>query len=33
MPLRLALTFHHLFYAPHDVTLHRGPFTEQGLKL
>ena len=33
MRLRLALTFHHVFYAPYYVTLHRGHFAEQGLDL
>jgi NitT/TauT family transport system substrate-binding protein len=33
MRLRLALTFHHVFYAPYYVTLHRGLFAEQGLEL
>ena len=33
MRLRLALTFHHVFYAPYYVALHRGHFAEQGLDL
>ena len=33
MRLRLALTFHHVFYAPYYVTLHRGLFAEHGLEL
>jgi NitT/TauT family transport system substrate-binding protein len=33
MRLRLGLTFHHVFYAPYYVTLHRGLFAEQGLEL
>ena len=31
--LRLGLTFHHVFYAPYYVALHRGLFAEQGLEL
>jgi NitT/TauT family transport system substrate-binding protein len=31
MRLRLALTFHHPFYAPYYVTLHRGLFAERRL--
>ena len=33
MQLRLGLTFHHVFYAPYYVTLHRGLFEEHGLNL
>lgn len=33
MQLRLALTFHHPFYAPYYVTLHRGLFKDHGLEL
>jgi NitT/TauT family transport system substrate-binding protein len=33
MRLRLGLTFHHPFYAPYYVALHRGLFEEQGLEL
>jgi NitT/TauT family transport system substrate-binding protein len=33
MRLRLGLTFHHPFYAPYYVTLHRGLFAEHGLEL
>lgn len=33
MRLRLALTFHHVFYAPYYVTLHRGLFKDHGLEL
>jgi NitT/TauT family transport system substrate-binding protein len=33
MRLRLALTFHHPFYAPYYVTLHRGLFAEHGLEV
>jgi NitT/TauT family transport system substrate-binding protein len=33
MRLRLALTFHHVFYAPYYVALHRGLFAEHGLEL
>src|SRR6185436_3797011 len=33
MRLRLGLTFHHPFYAPYYVTLHRGLFEEHGLEL
>jgi NitT/TauT family transport system substrate-binding protein len=31
MQLRLGLTFHHVFYAPYYVALHRGVFADQGL--
>src|SRR6476620_2386278 len=31
MRLRLGLTFHHVFYAPYYVALHRGLFADQGL--
>jgi len=33
MRLRLALTFHHVFYAPYYVALHRGLFEAHGLEL
>jgi NitT/TauT family transport system substrate-binding protein len=33
MQLRLGLTFHHVFYAPYYVALHRGLFAEQGLEV
>src|SRR5215211_1572540 len=33
MRLRLGLTFHHVFYAPYYVALHRGLFAEHGLEL
>ncbi len=33
MRLRLGVTFHHVFYAPYYVALHRGLFAEQGLDL
>ncbi|MFN8633489.1 MAG: ABC transporter substrate-binding protein [Chloroflexota bacterium] len=33
MQLRLGVTFHHVFYAPYYVALHRGLFAEQGLEL
>ena len=33
MQLRLGLTFHHVFYAPYYVTLHRGLFKDHGLDL
>jgi NitT/TauT family transport system substrate-binding protein len=33
MHLRLALTFHHVFYAPYYVALHRGLFDAHGLEL
>jgi NitT/TauT family transport system substrate-binding protein len=33
MQLRLGLTFHHVFYAPYYVALHRGLFDAQGLDL
>jgi NitT/TauT family transport system substrate-binding protein len=33
MRLRLALTFHHPFYAPYYVTFHRGLFAEHGLEV
>jgi NitT/TauT family transport system substrate-binding protein len=33
MQLRLGLTFHHVFYAPYYVALHRGLFASEGLEL
>ncbi len=33
MQLRLGLTFHHVFYAPYYVALHRGLFAAHGLDL
>jgi NitT/TauT family transport system substrate-binding protein len=33
MRLRLGLTFHHVFYAPYHVALHRRLFAEHGLEL
>lgn len=33
MRLRLGVTFHHVYYAPYYVALHRGSFAEQGLEL
>src|SRR4051812_160209 len=33
MRLRLGLTFHHVFYAPYYVALHRGLFAAHGLEV